>query len=250
MPDAPFTSKVVSLNQAANVPLVPAGVPVYSITVFSIPSGITLVVTDGTGANSFPLYFATQTVEFCPPVLAGLTLIVPAGLAGSVQLGINAKQGGTPPAGQSPASYVGGAVWVSAGNGAGQGSVVQLQNPNGSGKMISLRANGATQSTGAIGALYKINTIRAANPASSFITPTSPTMPGSVAAFKGGNAIAFAGGVTPAGYDQHLGGSNTRASLTLVPQPILIPPGWGAEVAGSLGVNGEDILLVAAWDET
>lgn len=250
MPDSPFTSKVVSLNAAANVPLVPAGVPVYSLTVFAIPSGITLVVQDGTGANSFPLYFATQTVEFCPPVVAGLTLVVPAGLAGSVQLGINGKQAGTPPAGQSPATYVGGAVWVSAGNGAGQGSVVQLQNPVGSGKMISLRSSGATQSTGAIGALYKINTIRAGNPAASFLTALSPTMPASIAQFKGANAVAFAGGVTPAGYDQHLGGSNTRSTLAALPQPMLIPPGWGVELAGSLGTNGEDLLLVAGWDET
>lgn len=243
-----FTALPVDLSRAGAQPIVPPGVELYAITVFSIPNGLLLTARKGSG-DLFPLYFATQTVEFCPPITDGLQLIIPAGLTGTVTIGVNAKQAGTPPAtsAQAPATFLGGATWASAGNGAGQVSVVQLQNPAASQKLLSVRAVGGAQSVAALGSIYLINTIRAGAPASSFTTPTSPAMPAAVALFKGANAIATT--VTPAGFDQHIGGSGGRATLNALPQPLIVRPGWAVELAGSFGSNGVNMLLCVAWDE-
>lgn len=250
MPDAPFTTLPVDLSKQGAFPLVVAGPACYSLTVFQIPAGVQLVAKDGAG-NLFPLYFATQTVEFCPPVMSGVQLLVPAGLSGTLLVGINGKQYGTVPPTQSaaPATFLGGATFATAGNAAGQGSVLQLQNPAASTKLLSVRAAGGASSVATLGAIYKINTLRATAPSSSFITASAPGMPNAVGMFKAANAIAFAGGVTPAGFAQHIGGSGTRAVLEPLTQPLIVQPGWACEMAGSLGTNGESLLLSVAWDE-
>lgn len=250
MPDVPFTSLAVDLSKQGLFPLVPPGVSCYALTVFAIPTGVQLVARDGAG-NVFPLYFATQTVKFCPPVSNGLGIVVPAGLAGIFSIGVNAEQGGTPPVGTavSPASFLGGVVQTTAGNGAGQLSVAQLINPVTSTKVLLVRACGITGSVAAQVSARVVSVLQAGNPTSSYRTATAPGMPATVSLFKAANQVVAAGGITPAGFLNVIGGSSLKAIPDPLPQALLIAPGNALECAGGLGVNGMNLIMAVAWDE-
>lgn len=250
MADAAWSTLAVDLSRSGSQPLVVAGAPCFALTVFSLPFGTQLMAKDGAG-NVFPLYFATQTVKFCPPITNGLTLIVPAGLAGTLLLGINAEQYGTLPAnqGSAPATYLGGAYLTTAGNGAGQYSVLQLVNPANSGKMVVLRAAGIMATVAVVVSLRPIGVLQAGAPTSSIITPTSPSMPAAKAAWKSAQQINSVGGVTPAGFINGVGGSSQQARLDPLTQPLSVAPGNAIECAGGLGSNGVNLISALCWDE-
>lgn len=237
----------LALNQSGNQTLIQPGTPVGSLTVLTLPSGLTLAL--NVGSVSIPIWYKGQVIRFCGGNVDGITVTLPVGLTGVLQVALNLEiESSTPDSPQGVASYVGGATLASAGNGAGQGSVLVLTNPPTSGVSLLLRAAGITASVATLETL-SIAANPANNPTTSNITPRMPGMPASKAVWKAANAVAFPGGVTPGGFLAVIGGSGLKAVLDPLPGVILVPPGSGVQHAGSLGSNGVNMISSLAWDE-
>lgn len=240
----------VALNNTDTQTLIPAGTVVGSFTVLQLPAGVMIVASVG-GSSAVPLWFVGQVVRFCGGNQDGITVQAPAGLTGVLVVCLNMEQENVAPSYPfAPGgSYLGGAVFTSAGNAAGQVSVLQLVNPVNSGVSLLIRAAGITVGVGTVESLRVVSVLQAGNPTASNITATMPGMPAAKAVWKAANAIVAAGGITPAGFLNMIGGSGLKAELTPLPRPLLVPPGSAVEHAGSLGTNGANLFTSIGWDE-
>lgn len=245
----PVPLYTVSLANPTPQTLIPVGTVMGSFTVLQLPAGLTIVA--NVGSVPVPLWYVGQVVRFCGGDDEGVTVTPPAGMTGVLVVALNLEQeNATPSHPFAPAgSYIGGAVFTSAGNGAGQVSVLQLVNPLLSGVTLLVRAAGITAGVGTVESLRVVTVLQAGNPTASNITPTAPGMPAAKAVWKAANAIVAAGGITPAGFLNMIGGSGLKAELSPLPRPLLVPPGSAVEHAGSLGTNGANLFTSIGWDE-
>lgn len=238
----------LALNNSGQQTLIPSGTLIGSLTVLSMPAGLLLIAsTGGQGGAPIPLYRTGQVVRFCGGSEDGLTITVPAGITGVLQVALNLEIQTDDASSAAPASFLGGSIGTSAGNAAGQYSCTQLVNPANSGKCLIVQAAGITITVGALLTLRVVSVLQVGAVTSSYVTPTSPGMPATVSTFKAGNAIV--GPNTPAGFLNVFGGTSLKAVLDKLPRPLVVPPGNAVETAGSLGVNGANLITALAWDE-
>lgn len=240
----------VDLSQPGNQVLIPPSTPIGSLTVVQLPGGCPLPLTLG-GTVITALYAVGQIVRLCGMPTDGLTVTVPSGLVGQLLVIADLEDQGPPTALEGrQTSYAGGAYVVSAGNGAGAVSLVELQNPAGSGRVVVVRSAAGFSSIGGLYAILTTSLLGAAVAATfSHIAARTLGAPGGVAKWMVANNVATAPVGTPAGWAAGIGGTGTVAQpLPLIrPQPIL--PGNALRCVGSFGANGANVGLTAEWDE-
>lgn len=133
----------LDLSKQGTQDVAPAGVPVESIAVLSLPPGAVLTIGEK-GGQQFPVPAEGKTLGFCPPLDGGVVAIVAAGQSGGGVLVVNLDLEGSS---QPPEPQFIGSARVNQAGSVNSGPMVQLFNPVGSGKLarvICSRAHTAT----------------------------------------------------------------------------------------------------------
>lgn len=78
-------------GQPAAAQIVPPGVEILTVAVLKSPAGFEATVKAGTGGQEIQLPQEGQGIKLCPPTNEGLYILVPAGQAGQLRLGINVE---------------------------------------------------------------------------------------------------------------------------------------------------------------